>query len=289
MLSKYGILCEVASRGSFTAVAALYGYAQSSVSQAVKAVEDELGVCLIDRRRHGITWTDSGKEYEPYLRAIYAAEQALERKQREMSGLKNATIRIGSFTSVSRDILPHLMMEFKKKYPDVSFELRQGDYNNIHDWLQGGIVDIGFLAIEVAGELVSDILYEDEMMAVLPRDHPLSYYDKVSLEQLAKERFILLDEGQYSTTLNAFANKGISLRAEYRVYDDYSILSMIKSKLGVSLLFSNVISGYENEVAIRPLAQPITRKICLACCDPKTLSYASRKFRVFTINHLKSL
>lgn len=288
MLSKYGILCEVASRGSFTAVAELYGYAQSSVSQAVRALEDELGVCLIDRKRHGITWTDSGREYEPYLRAIYAAEQALERKQREMSGLKNATIRIGSFTSVSRDILPHLMMEFKKKYPDVSFELRQGDYNNIHDWLQGGIVDIGFLAIEVAGQLVSDFLYEDEMLAVLPKNHPLSDYSEISLEQLAAERFILLDEGQYSTTLNAFANKGISLRAEYRVYDDYSILSMIKSKLGVSLLFRNVISGYEDDVAIRPLTQPITRKICLACRDPKTLSYASRKFRAFTVNHLKS-
>lgn len=114
MLSRYGILCEVVAEGSFTKVAERYGYAQSSISAAVKSVEEELSTCLIDRKRHGITWTEDGKRYAPYLAAIYTAEQALERKNREVLGLEGQVIRIGTFTSVSRDILPPLMERFRQ-------------------------------------------------------------------------------------------------------------------------------------------------------------------------------
>ena len=113
-----------------------FGYAQSSISASVKSVEEELSTSLIDRRRHNITWTEDGKAYAPYITAIYAAEQALTRKNKEMQGLSGQVIRIGTFTSVSRDFLPPLMQTFRNAYPGVSFELHQGDYDEIHDWLE---------------------------------------------------------------------------------------------------------------------------------------------------------
>ena len=286
MLSKYGMVCEVADNGSFSAVARQYGYAQSSISQAVRTLEEELGTSLIDRKRRGITWTADGRIFEPYLRAVYAAETALEQKCREMRGMEKATVRIGTFTSVSRDILPELMMEFKRSYPGISFELYQGDYNNIRDWLESGFVDLGFLALELAGELDAQFLYEDEMLAVLPLDHPLSVCSEVALKQLVTEPFILLDEGEFSTPLNAFHQAGMEPDVEYRVYDDYSILSMIRSGLGISLLFRNVLRSYERDFAIRPVDTPIRRRICLACRDRKTLPYAAARFRSYIIDRL---
>lgn len=281
MLSRYGILCEVVAEGSFTKVAERYGYAQSSISAAVKSVEEELSTCLIDRKRHGITWTEDGKRYAPYLTAIYTAEQALERKNREVLGLEGQVIRIGTFTSVSRDILPPLMERFRQTYPGVSFELYQGGYEKIRAMLESDQADLGFISEETGEGLDLNFLYEDGMSAVLPADHPLAQREKLSLEDLSREPLILLDEGRYSTALQAFARQGVDVHVAYRVEDDYSILSMVKSHLGVSLLFENVVRGFEKEVAVRPLETPIKRRICLACRDARTLPYAAGRLRRF--------
>lgn len=281
MLSKYGILCEVIAEGSFTKVAEHFGYAQSSISASVKSVEEELSTSLIDRRRHNITWTEDGKAYAPYITAIYAAEQALSRKSKEMQGLSGQVIRIGTFTSVSRDFLPPLMQTFRNAYPGVSFELHQGDYDEIHDWLESGQIDLGFMAEVMAGKLPHDYLYEDRMLAVLPPQHPLAAREMLSLRDLEQEPFILLDEGRYSTILTAFHDEGLSPQIAYRVYDDYSILSMVRSQLGVALLFHNVIRGFDKAVAVRPLKEPVLRRTCLAYRDESTLPYAAARFRKF--------
>ena len=64
------------------------------------------------------------KEFLPYLQSIYRAECALKQKQKELTGLENSIIRIGTFTSVSRNILPQLMKQFKKIYPGCKFHLK---------------------------------------------------------------------------------------------------------------------------------------------------------------------
>ncbi|MDO4500090.1 MAG: LysR family transcriptional regulator [Erysipelotrichaceae bacterium] len=289
MLSKYGIICEVAKCGSFSKVAEKYGYAQSSISQAIKSLEEEYGLSLIERKRHSIKWSKDGEIFKEHFLNIYNNELEIEKKINSLKGLEKAVIRIGTFTSVSRNILPSLMTTFKLQYPDVSFELHQGDYNNIREWLENGDIDLGFISSEMVSDLNYEELYSDEMLAVLPLKHPLNKYKKLSLEQLAEDTFILLDEGEYSTTLTAFEKQNLKPNVEYKIYDDYSILSMVKNRLGISILFKNVIKGFEEDVSIHELKTPIKRTICLAYSKNKDLSYSSKKFRDFTIEEIKNI
>ena len=127
MISRYGIFCRVVEQGSFTRAAEELGYSQSAVSQNVRALEQETGVTLLSRRKDGVQLTQDGQEFYPYIQSIFQAEQALERKRQETMGLQNSLIRIGTFTSVSRNLLPPMMKRFKEKYPDVRFVLRQGE------------------------------------------------------------------------------------------------------------------------------------------------------------------
>lgn len=131
MISRYKIFCKVVEAKSFTKVAQQIGYSQSAVSQTIKALEQEMDTILISRGKEGIELTKDGKEYYPYIQAIASAETALQQKQQEMQGLEHSVIRIGTFTSVSRNILPQLMKEFKLKYPNVNFVLKQGEYTSI--------------------------------------------------------------------------------------------------------------------------------------------------------------
>lgn len=286
MISRYGIFCRVIENESFTRTAEEMGYSQSAVSQNIKALEQELGTVLIERRKDGIALTVDGQQFYPYIQAVFQAEKDLLQKQKEMSGLEDSTIRIGTFTSVSRNLLPQIMKKFKEHYPQVNFVLQQGEYTSIGRWVQEGSVDFGFVNADAVSDVEMQMLYEDEMVAVLPQGHPFSVYEEVSLTQLAGESFILLDEGDYSVPLHAFSRQKLSPNIEYKVYDDYSILAMVRQGLGVSVLYQLVLKGYEKGLEIRPIVERPRRKVALIWRSFEMMPLSARKFVNFVEEYI---
>lgn len=282
-ISRYGIICLAAKYKSFTKAAETAGYTQSAVSQTVKTVENELGTELFIRSRGGISLSPDGEQFLPYFRQIYNAEKDLEQKKKEMDGLSNSTVVIGTFTSVSRGILPELMKNFRRIYPGVRFELRQGEYTGIEKWVKDKSVDFGFVCTDAVTDIRTEELYSDEMAAVLPEGHRLESCETVTLKQLSEENFILLDEGEYSVALEAFEKQKLYPEIRYKVYDDYSILEMVRQGLGVSVLYKSVIKGNENGIVIKEISEKPTRTVALAMRDENTLSRASRCFADYII------
>lgn len=88
MTSRYQIVCMVVDRGSLKGAADELGYTQSAVSQAVKALERELGTTLIERGKQGVTLTRDGKQYLPYLRQIVTAEASSRASARSCWGFR---------------------------------------------------------------------------------------------------------------------------------------------------------------------------------------------------------
>lgn len=285
MASRYEIFCKVVELGSFTRVAEQMGYSQSAVSQAIKSLEQEVGTVLVNRKKDGISLSADGRQFLPYIQAIFSAEMSLKEKTLEMQGLENSTIRIGTFTSVSRNLLPQLMKKFKEQYPGVSFILRQGEYTGIEQWVQEGSVDFGFVNWDAVSGTKGKVLYKDEMLAVLPEDHPLARQSEISLSQLADESFILLDEGEYSLPMNAFRSMNLEPHLEYKVYDDYSILAMVRQGLGVSILYRLVLDGFEEGLKVLPIVEKPVRTIALVWRNWETMPYAARKFAEFVFQY----
>lgn len=286
MLSKYGIFCKVIELGSFTKAGRKLGYSQSAVSQTIKSMEKELGTILIDRKKDGMELTADGRQFYPYIQAVYQAEKTLEKKKLEMQGLSDSTIRIGTFTSVSRNLLPRLMKKFKEKYPKIHFILQQSEYTSIEKWVKDGSIDFGFVNLDAVSKVDGKLLYKDEMFAVLPKGHILAKEKEISLSQLSKETFILLDEGDYSVPMNAFQKQGLAPHIEYKVYDDYSILAMVKQGLGISILYQKVLEGFEEGLEIRPIKERPERPIALIWNKWETMSVASRKFVEFIMGNM---
>ena len=277
-MTKYEIFIKVIEKGSFTVAAEELGYSQSAVSQTVHGLETECGTKLIHRSHDGISLTEDGKAYLPYIQAIVNAEENLKDKKKEMSGLVDETVRIGTITSVSRNLLPALIQKFHVAYPHVHFALRQGDYDEIHAWIKDGSVDFGFLNPEYFNDLNFDVIYRDTMVAVLSKSHPLAEKKVVTLKELAKEEFILLDEGTNSVPLKAFTAHGLQPHLEYTIYDDYSILAMVRQNMGVSILYRLVVSGFSQGIVWKPIKEPIERPIAIGYVSKEEMSLASRTF-----------
>lgn len=253
------------------------------MSQIVKSLEDEFGSALVERRKDGIVLSRDGEQYYPYIQAIANAEEQLAEKQREMRGLKGSTIRIGTFTSVSRNILPHLMKDFKRSYPDIRFVLRQGDYSSVAGWVKDGSVDFGFVNTDAVSGVQTLPLYEARLLAVLPPGHPLAKRKILSLTDLASEPFILVDEGEYSVLLHDFENYGLAPQIEYTVFDDYTILEMVREGLGISAMYERVLAGFDTGLEIRPIREKPVQRVALAWKSRGTMPYAARKFADFVL------
>ena len=269
---------KIAALGSFTKAAEALGYTQSAMSQMVASLEDELSIKLFIRSRTGTRLTPEGKELYPYIEQLVYRYFSIQEKANEIRGLETGVIRIGTLASISAHWLPGLLKEFQSRYPGVEFVIHQGDYTTIQEWIKTGAVDFGFVNPKAVSGMETKLLKEGAMLAVLPEKHPLADLDVVPLELLAKEPFILLEEGHYYEPLEAFHTAGIEPNIRYTIHDDYAIMAMVEAGLGVSILAELILHRTNYRLALRSTEPPISRIIAIGYKEKTSLSMASKRF-----------
>lgn len=281
-LTKYDVFFKVLETKTISQAAKEIGYSQSAVSQTIKALEEELETTLFIRQKSGVSLSQDGLAYLSYLKSVQASLDNLRTKKKEMKGLNQAILKIGTFTSVSRHLLPSLMEEFIQIYPNVQFELYQSEYTNIEQQLLEGSLDLGFTCIDAIQQVQYQELYYDEMFALVPQNHVLAKYNVLSMKQIAKYPFIQLDEGEYSLPINMFHSLNLPVQIKHKVYDDSTILAMIRQNLGISILYQNALSDYD-DLCLIPIQENLFRHVGIAYNNYDTLSYAGKTFLDFIL------
>lgn len=290
-LERYFALLKILEIGSFTKAAEAMGYSQSAVSQMVQSLESELSLKLLYRSRNGIKLTPEGEALLPYIQRTVNHYNAMLEKTRELKGLNGGLIRIGTLSSVSSQWLPGLIKDFQTLYPKVHFLLHQGDYTTIPAWVRAGEIDFGFVnpdAESVRG-LHTIFVTSGGHKAVLHPDHPLAAQPWVTLEQLAKETFLLLEEGCLSEPLEAFRTLGLEPRVELRMHDNFSICSMVEANVGVSILPELALRKMNFRIVQLPTVPPVIRRVSLVMKAPDILPIASRYFIEFFLKRADTL
>ena len=290
-LERYFALLKILEIGSFTKAAEAMGYSQSAVSQLVQSLESELSLKLLYRSRNGIKLTPEGEALLPYIQRTVNHYNAMLEKTRELKGLNGGLIRIGTLSSVSSQWLPGLIKDFQTLYPKVHFLLHQGDYTTIPAWVRAGEIDFGFVnpdAESVRG-LHTIFVTSGGHKAILHPDHPLAAQPWVTLEQLAKETFLLLEEGCLSEPLEAFRTLGLEPRVELRMHDNFSICSMVEANVGVSILPELALRKMNFRIVQLPTVPPVIRRVSLVMKDPDILPIASRYFIEFFLKRADTL
>lgn len=238
---------------------------------------------LLTRSRHGVRLTLEGEELYPFIeRTIYQYQSMLE-KANEIKGLDTGVIRVGTISSITCHWMPQLIKGFQEQYPHVQFLFHQGDYTSISEWIRIGAVDFGFVSPSAVTNLNLETITDGEMLAVLPKKHPLAMQKNVRLEELVKEPFILLEEGHYSEPLEAFHAAHLEPDIKYTIHDDFAIMTMVEAGLGVSILAKLMLRRTNYDIACLPIAPPIYRTLAIAYKDKSSLPIASRYF----IDYLK--
>lgn len=280
-LQKYEAFLKTVECGSFTRAAQALGYTQSGVSHTVSSLEEDWGVALLVRDRAGVRLTSEGERLLPLVRRICRMQEELAGEVEALHGLESGLIRIGTFSSVAVHWLPHMIKAFHAEYPKVDFELLYGDYTEIEGWAAEGRVDFGFLRLPAGSgfeKLESVFLREDRLLAVLPEGHPLAGCGRFPVSQLAEEPFILPDVGLDNDVEAIFRAAGIRPNVRFTAKDDYTIVSMVESGLGISVLPELVMRRTSYRVVRKELDPPAVRRLGVVLRSLRAASSATRRF-----------
>lgn len=277
-IQKYMAFVKTVEYGSFTKAAEMLNYSQSGISRMIHDLEKEWQVVLLERGKSGVKLTSDGMKLLPYAKSVCVEYEKLQMEVDELNGLQSGLIRIGTFSSVATHWLPNIIKEFQKAYPNIDYELLLGDYTEIEAWISDGRVDCGFLRLPTRPEFETIFLEQDRLLTILPEHHALSNLKKIPVASLCEEPFMLLEKGAKAEVSEIFERCGLTPNVHFTTWDDYAIMSMVESGLGVSILPELILKRVPYRIIAKELDVPAYRKIGVALRSKKSASLAVKRF-----------
>ena len=246
-LRRLEIFAKVAELGSFSRAAEALFLTQPTVSEHVRALEDELGVQLLDRLGRGTTPTRAGQLLLGYARRLLAlaheARQAIDQFQGRMSG----QLIVGGSTIPGEYLLPVLIGRFKAKYPDISISLVIGSSREVTGWVEEGRVEVGVVGARATSRaLDSRDLMPDELVVIVPADHPWRSRTTVTLADIQGQPLILRERGSGTRQALelALGEVGLDLSA-FRLAGEMgstqAIKQAVRAGIGISLISKRAV------------------------------------------------
>ncbi len=253
------IFCKVVELKSFSRAGDAVRLSQPTISSHIKDLEEHFGLRLIDRLARRVEPTKAGQLLYKHARKILALRDETETALADFQGSVKGQLVIGGSTIPSGYLLPPIIGNFCKAYPDVKITLLVGDTGEVLQKVLDLDVELGIVGARAENRQLKQVaLVKDEMRLVVPCGHKWFGQKSIRLEQLLDEPLIVREPG--SGTLRSF-EKSLD-RQGYRL-EDFNIIARmgstlavcqaIKSKVGVSVLSSLAVHQDVAEGRLWPL------------------------------------
>ncbi len=261
-LSQLRILIAVATYQNFSEAALHLQISQSAVSHAIATLEEELGVILVSRGRHGAKLTPAGERILCHAQHMMQNLDAIGKEAQLARGLQGGQVRIASFRSVATHILPPAIAQFRKKFPAINAVITEHfDYITTERAVREGKADICITYLPTSAEFETWELFRDEYIVLVPPDIDLT--PPITWDMLKPHPLILGPDNDACNILiqKHFARYGQSLNAAYRFAEDSTIISMAAQGLGIAVLPRLAAEPVPDHMHVFSLPNPLARII----------------------------
>ncbi|NJN85252.1 MAG: LysR family transcriptional regulator [Leptolyngbyaceae cyanobacterium SL_7_1] len=264
-ISQLQAFVAVVEHGNFSAAALELGLTQSTVSHAIAALEEELGVILLNRGRYGATLTDTGKKILEDAHGILQLLQSIRQKASLDQGLEGGQVRIASVRSVSTHLLPEVIAQFAAAFPMVNVAITEHYvYSELEQALRDGQADLGFTILPTANDFDVWGSLQDEFVALLPPDS-LKQSETLTWEKLIAYPMIMTPSStphrHTKVIIKHLAQYELSLNVAYEVQQDSTVISMVRRGLGATIMARLAAEPIPDEIQVRSLPNPLYRTI----------------------------
>ncbi|MGX0885871.1 DNA-binding transcriptional LysR family regulator [Kocuria rhizophila] len=253
----------VAEELHFGRAAATLRIAQPPLSRLIKSIEKSLGAQLFERSTRQVSLTPAGAALvEPARELVAASEQARTAVAKSMTG-ETGRVRLGfAGASINRKV-GELARHVRTHRPGVHLELHGSQFS--HTAMQkvlGGSLDVAIGRWDfIPSELRSSVIGHEEVMVVLPSNHPLAEAPRVEMSQLAEESWVILPAGPGAALQNRLTSlataAGFVPRVAQVAPDSWTLVVLVAAQIGCALSLDTVRDNVSSDgVVFRPLAQP---------------------------------
>ncbi|GGC87737.1 LysR family transcriptional regulator [Chelatococcus reniformis] len=252
---------EVVRQGSFSRAAKVVFATQSTVSKAVKQLEDELGVPLLDRIGHRSTLTVAGEVV--YRRAVQMLAQRddLMSELQDLQGLRRGTLRLGLPPVGSSTLFAPLFAIYRNRHPGIDIRLVEHGSDRLEEILRNGEIDLAALLLPVSEEFAWQQVRREPLVALLPAAHALAQRTSVTLVDLKDVPFVLFETGfaLNRIILGASRRHGFEPVVAARSSQIDFVVELAAVGLGVAFLPRMIAQQRPHPAVARvPLAEPQT-------------------------------
>src|SRR5688500_18918859 len=213
-LNALRVFTAVVERGGFSRAADALRISQPAVSKAVRELERQVGIALLDRRHRVPRPTDAGAMLAERGREMFATERLAEEELRAARGLSRGTLRIAASTTIATYLLPPLLATYHRKWPGLSLVVASANTRRVARLLTHRRVDVALVEGPVTDPRIDVVPWrEDELIIVAPASHPLTRRRSVSPDALEAESFIIREPGSGTRAVAHAALRAAGVRA----------------------------------------------------------------------------
>jgi len=229
---------EVVRQGGFSNAAKTVFATQSTVSKAVKQLEDEIGLPLLDRIGHRSVMTPAGEVVYRRGLKLLADRDDLLAELDEIRGVRRGTLRLGLPPVGSSTVFAPLFAIYRQRYPGIEVRLTEYGSDQLGAVLRAGEIDFAGALLPVSGEFAYQPVRREPIVALLPPDHPLAEAQSVSMLDLKETPFILFDSGfaLHRMVLDACNRSGFEPDVVARSGQTDFMVELVSAGLGVAFL-----------------------------------------------------
>jgi DNA-binding transcriptional LysR family regulator len=275
-LFSYQVFDTVAKHKSLVRAAEVLNLTPSAVSHSLTKLEKEFGFPLMVRDRNGCILTTNGEHLLSYARNVLALDNKLREEINMLNGLEKGIVNLGTFNSVCCCWLPDIIKEFNEKYPGIDVRVFQGGYMDMENWLQSTKIDIAFVSMATSSTLSVTPLIQDRMLCITPTTFKPINTGYVTIDELHEQRFIFPEEG-YADDIKLFFNaNSLSTCHHHNIKDDSSIVALVESGLGFSIIPELVLKKVIGNINIYPIETEPFRTIGIAIQNEQFLTLAAK-------------
>jgi DNA-binding transcriptional LysR family regulator len=252
----------VAEQLSFVRAADRLYLSQPALTGQIQKLEEELGVQLLTRNRRSVKLTDAGKVFLVEARATLSrARQAADRAQKAARG-EIGRLRIGFVSSAALEIVPGIVVAFRKQHPDVTLDLMNLRTVSQVKKLIDKTLDIGFLRLPLSNELLrTTVIHREPFLLVLPKGHPRARDKQVHIAHLRNERFVSYGRrwapGFFDSVIQMCLKEGFSPNIVQETGEMYTAVALIAAGAGIAILPKSVVLAQSKNIVMKPLAGSI--------------------------------
>lgn len=244
---------KVAELRSFSEASKVLFISQSTLSQQIKQLEEELGVELLVRDSRHVSMSDYGEQYLPYAKQVLKDVDTSTERMNDVRQLKIGTLNVGA-TYTFCPLLADTVRDYMKKYPGIKLKIYCRSMENLMEMLEHGQLDVAlsYKPLQSYDDIDSHILFNSNLCVIAGKDNPVAKKERIRLAELENLPLVLPAKGLQAR--NAFDSllygQNFKFDVRLEINDLSMLLDMVSRTNLVTLLSGATIHSNKNFVAI---------------------------------------